>query len=185
MSFLEPKTKKGEIAKLLLVAIGLTGLVLASAVAPNLLQLLPRKFRSRYSTKSLNQSIEALKRKGLLKLVPTKTGFKLILTAKGEAEFLACELGQKSLKRRRWDKKWRLLIFDIAEVKRDVRQRVRSTLSNIGFYRLQDSVWVYPYECEEILELLRAKYGVRYEALYIRAEKITNDRWLKHYFSLE
>ncbi len=180
----EPKTKKGEIARLILGIVGVAGIVLVGAVAPNLLQLLPVGKR-RFSDRALDQSIEKLKRKGLLRKVKSKNGWRLELTDAGQAEVFALETKAKLMKKPwRWDKKWRILIFDIPEPRKKVRDQIRLLLRSFGFHRLQDSVWVYPYECEEVLELLRTKYRVRHEALYIRAEKIGKDRQLREFFSL-
>ena len=84
----EPKTKKGEIARLILGIVGVAGIVLVGAVAPNLLQLLPVGKR-RFSDRALDQSIEKLKRKGLLRKVKSKNGWRLELTDAGQAEVFA------------------------------------------------------------------------------------------------
>ena len=53
-----------------------------------------------------------------------------------------------------------------------------------GFLRLQDSVWVYPYDCEDFVALLKADLRLGREMLYIIAEKIENDGWLRQEFNL-
>ena len=185
MKALIPKTRRGEIAMAILAGVGIAGLVVVGAMAPGIFEISPRNYQRRFSTKAVDQSVENLKRKGLLKLVRGQSGWRLALTERGQTELFAYEMQQKMLKRpRQWDGKWHLLIFDIEESKKRVREQVRRMLMAFGFYRLQDSVWVHPYECEEILELLRTKYRVRYEALYIRAEKIANDHWLLNHFGL-
>ena len=40
-------------------------------------------------------------------------------------------------------------------------------------------MWVYPYDCEEIVALIKTRFSVSGEVLYIIAEKIENDEWLK------
>ena len=84
----------------------------------------------------------------------------------------------------RWDGKWRLVVFDIREYKRAVRDKVRNELSAFGFRRLQQSVWVYPYDCEEMVVLLKADHRIGREVLYITAGKIENDLWLRSEFGL-
>ena len=122
----------------------------------------------------------------MIKFVRGKAGWKVELTTKGFAEFLTYETREKLLKKTKyWDGKWHFLIFDIAEERKRIREQVRRTLISFGFHRLQDSVWVFPYDCEEVLELLRIKYGVRYEALYLRADKLAKDKWLKQHFNLK
>lgn len=178
--------KRGEIAKIILGMVGVAGILAVSAAVPGITKIFSQTHRSRYQGRSLEQSIRNLLRRGLIKFIKTNNGWKLILTDKGLEELSNYETGQKLLKKpKHWDNKWRLLIFDIEERRKKTREQIRRTLIYFGFYRLQDSVWVYPYECEVILELLRTKYGVRHEALYIRAEKIAKDQWLRKHFQLD
>ena len=183
---MENKTNKGEIALKILVGIGFAGLFVASAAMPNIWQIFPRDlFRKKYPKRSLDQSVTKLKRRGLIQFVQGSRGWRLELTPRGQGELTAYEFGQKILQSpKKWNGEWHLLVFDILEKKRHIREKIRRALVSFGFYRLQDSVWVYPYECEEILELLRTKYGVRYEALYIRARYIAKDKHLRQYFNL-
>lgn len=45
---------------------------------------------------------------------------------------------------RKWNKKWVILIFDIEEKSRKLRNILRNKLKNIGFGMLQQSVWITP-----------------------------------------
>lgn len=181
------KTKKGEIALLLLKGIGIVGLLIVAVAAPNALQIVKIfQKRQRYTRQSLDQSLRKLKKRGLVIFVRTKRGWRVELTEKGQQELFLYEMKQKLLNRPRcWDSKWHLLIFDIQEERRGIRDAIRRTLVSFGFYRLQDSVWVFPYECEEVLELLRTKYHVRHEALYIAAHRIAKDESLRAHFGLK
>ncbi len=85
---------------------------------------------------------------------------------------------------RRWDKKWRILIFDIKEIRRALRDRLRDTLSSVGFRKLQNSVWVYPYDCEDFVALLKSEMKIGRDVLYIIADAIEDDEWLKKEFGL-
>ena len=107
------------------------------------------------------------------------------LTQKGEK--FAALIGKGNLlpkKPRRWDKKWRMLIFDIPERKKNIRDHVRTTLVTLGFYRLQDSVWVYPYDCEDFITLFKVELKIGKDVLYIIADKIEYDMPLRKYFEL-
>jgi CRISPR/Cas system-associated endoribonuclease Cas2 len=83
-----------------------------------------------------------------------------------------------------WDGKWRVVIFDVWESRRKVRNRLRLLLLEKGFLRLQDSVWVYPYPCEEFVVLLRAELKLGGALVYIIADSIDNERHLKREFGL-
>lgn len=51
-----------------------------------------------------------------------------------------------------WDKKWRLVIFDISEKKRNSRDRLRRYLKMLGFGKVQRSIWISPYNFAEIIK---------------------------------
>jgi DNA-binding transcriptional regulator PaaX len=104
------------------------------------------------------------------------------LTKKGERELE--KIGDVITKPKKWDGKWRILIFDITETKKSTRDNIRRTLINIGFIKLQNSVWVFPYDCEDLITLLKVDLMVGKEMLYIIADKIENDSILKGRFGL-
>lgn len=85
---------------------------------------------------------------------------------------------------KRWDKKWRIIIFDIPEKKRSVRDEIRGIFIKAGFKKLQDSVWVYPYDCEDVIGLLKTEFKVGHNLLYIIADQIENDKYLRDDFGL-
>jgi len=51
--------------------------------------------------------------------------------------------------------------------------------------RLQNSVWVYPYDCEDLITLLKADFEIGKEVLYVIADKIENEKVLLKDFGLE
>ena len=51
----------------------------------------------------------------------------------------------------KWDKKWRLVIFDIPQEFHNQRNKFRQKLQTLGFYKVQKSVFAFPYPCEEEL----------------------------------
>lgn len=87
-------------------------------------------------------------------------------------------------KPKRWDKRWRVVIFDIPERRRTIRVRLRRFMEEYGFVRLQDSVWVYPYDCEDLIALAKAKFRVGVDVLYMIVEQLERDKHLREHFSL-
>lgn len=45
-----------------------------------------------------------------------------------------------------WDKRWRIVIFDIAEIDRNAREALRDKLRQLGFGMLQESAWITPHD---------------------------------------
>ena len=70
----------------------------------------------------------------LFVLKKTQRGNFVRLTQKGEDRLRKFELmGYKLKKPKKWDKKWRMLIFDIKEERKGTRDKIRFTLKRIGF----------------------------------------------------
>ena len=173
--------------KIILATIATAGLVSIAVVAPNALQTIGQftgknRRNKKYYAKNV---IGNLMNKGFIKF-KNKNGKKFIhLTKKGEQELLKYELGDLKIKEpRKWDKKWRIVIFDIKEKRRKTRDILRDKLNKLGFVRLQNSVWVFPYDCEELIVMLKSNLFVGKDILYITANNVENDKWLKEVFGL-
>lgn len=182
------RLERGAVGMTILGIIGAAGLVALAVAAPNAVQLLRifKKNDRRYKTPAyINKTIEKLQHQGLIHVFERKGKAVVRLTEKGQRELLRYQLREKRLEKRRWDRKWRLLIFDIEEKRRSARDRARSDMLSFGFVRLQDSVWVYPYECEEVVTLLKAQYRIGKEMLYIVTEHLEGDDLLKKRFGIK
>ena len=117
-------------------------------------------------------------------LLVYKDGY-LTITPKGKQVLHKFEIKDFAIKRPyRWDKKWRVLIFDIPEHRRGLRDKIRITLSMVGFVHLQHSVWLYPYDCEELVLLLKADFKVGKDVLYLIVDALENDLAYRKHFKL-
>lgn len=154
-------------------------------VAPNALSVLEQFGwvpKRRSSKDTINKSVIRLTRSGLV--TTDETGL-VELTSKGERRLAEFERAHFQLaKPEKWDGKWRVVSFDIKEKRKRVRELLRMTLSAVGFVHLHHSVWVYPHDCEDFLSLLKADYHVGVEILYIIADYIENDHWLRAHFRI-
>ena len=160
-----------------------------AVIAPNALQLLKVYTRHKYRHQKkhyINRVVSRLADRGLIEFKPNQQGVPCArLTAKGRLELRRYELGEIKINRpKRWDQRYRLVIFDIKEWKRSIRDEIRNWLTHLGFVRLQNSVWVYPYECQEVVALLKSHFHIGREVLYLTVESIENDRWLRREFNL-
>ncbi|HVV38848.1 MAG TPA: CRISPR-associated endonuclease Cas2 [Candidatus Paceibacterota bacterium] len=159
-------------------------------VAPNSVQLL-RHVQKHFGPKEklgrrISQAITRLHSKGLVVRVKTEKGFSLKLTEKGNrlAESLEARESTHAHTPKRWDGKWRIVIFDVWERRRGVRDQLRHMLQKAGFVKIQNSVWVYPYDCEELFTFLRIDLHLGKGILYIVAEEIEHDEKLRQHFHL-
>ncbi len=106
------------------------------------------------------------------------------VTETGEALLALEQLRKPHKQPRRWDGRWRVVIFDIPERRRATRNRLRGFVQEYGFVRLQDSVWAYPYDCEDLVALVKAQCRVGFDVLYMIVERIEHDQYLCKHFDL-
>jgi len=81
-----------------------------------------------------------------------------------------------------WDKKWHVVIFDIPEDKKSLRDVARKQLKKWGFYQLQKSVFVFPYGCHELIQALKYIYGLGKFMLYMKVDTIETEDDITNYF---
>lgn len=87
-------------------------------------------------------------------------------------------------KEKKWTRKWFLVFFDVPEIQRNKRDYLRKYLLKIGFYPYQKSVYLFPYECEEEINLIQQIVeGAKYMK-YIIADKIEDESQAKIFFDL-
>lgn len=107
------------------------------------------------------------------------------ITKQGMVRALTYELDDlQVVKPRKWDKKWRVVIFDVPEKHKRLRDIFRVRICQIGLYQLQESVYVSPFPCFDEVEFLRELYGVGFTTQYLLAERIEKDSFLRTHFGL-
>ena len=101
------------------------------------------------------QNLYYLKKKKLIKsFVKSKKKY-IELTPKGRKRAIYHFLKKTKIERKkRWDGKWRVVIFDIREDKKAKRETMREWLKNLGIIRLQESVYVHPFDFKRELNLM-------------------------------
>ena len=175
---------------ILLRTLATTGVIATALVAPHMLQLIKRFDRAAARRKALYSNIRItlwrLERAGLIQSTGAPGQRSVELTVKGRelTETFFTDFYQIP-EPTFWDGKWRVLVFDMREKRRKARDTLRTMLRNAGFIRLQDSVWVYPYPCDEFVELVRAhlKSGTG-ELQYFVAEALESDKQFRSNFGL-
>ncbi len=175
---------------LLLRSLAAAGIISVILVAPKMTRMLkeldrPAKGRA-HLYRRIAQGINRLERAGLVTVSGSYGNRRVALTERGRQTLEQIEFGEYEIPEPAfWDGKWRIIIFDVNERRRRVRDRLRRLLGGKGFVRIQDSVWVYPYPCDEFIGLVRAhlKSGVGEMRSFV-AEALESDRGLRGHFRL-
>lgn len=83
-----------------------------------------------------------------------------------------------------WDAVWRVILFDIPEKQKWLRDTLRMRLKQFGLLELQKSVFVHPYECRDEIDFVIELYGARRYVRFLEARHIDNELHLKKKFDL-
>jgi DNA-binding transcriptional regulator PaaX len=179
---------KSELVKDVFTWLLLAGAVSVAATSPYFLVNILKGFKKgrKYKRKKVYDAFYRLGREGCLNIEKRNQQIYISLTEKGKRKAGWLQIDALKIKRpKRWDKKWRLVIFDIAQLKRLYREAFRGKLKGLGFLPLQKSVWVCPFDCRAEIELLREFFGLsEKEVRLIVARDIGNDNFLKKFFKL-
>ncbi|OGG09506.1 hypothetical protein A2154_02305 [Candidatus Gottesmanbacteria bacterium RBG_16_43_7] len=126
-----------------------------------------------------------MKKQKLINILEDQDQVSISITKAGRNRILKYALDDFHIENpKQWDGKWRLIVYDVEDRRKHLRDIFRKTVKNLGFYQLQKSVWIYPYPCEQQISFLREYYGVGNEVLYIVATHLEDDTPLREYFGL-
>ena len=134
------------------------------------------------------QLVNELKRQELVTISRENDDFHLQLSVKGIHRLQRAEIESLSIKKPAiWDKKWRLVMFDIPSHKNESRYILTSNLKRLGFRMIQKSFWVHPYPCFDIAEkvILYANLQNYISLAEIsRLDAVSERRLLRHFKDL-
>ena len=180
---------KSEIVKDILSWLAIAGLVYFAASSPYFALNLQKNFKRwrQYKRIKISNTFSRLRREGCLKIENKKGQLYISLTEKGRKKAGWQQINSLKIKRpKKWDGKWRMVIFDIAQLKKLYREVLRGKLKQLGFRQLQKSIWIHPFDCQDEIDLLRDFFGLSDNELrLVLAEDIGKDEKLKHLFHLE
>ncbi|MBI2036630.1 CRISPR-associated endonuclease Cas2 [Candidatus Microgenomates bacterium] len=118
---------------------------------------------------SLAKTIKRLREKGLIDFVSdNELIIKLTDPGKDKALWAKMMMGDK-----KWDGKWRLIIWDIPEKRRQTRDLLRMKLKQLGFVRWQKSVWASKINCTNILREFVKKVGIGDWVMVLESDNVS------------
>ena len=182
------KEQTKTIANITLSIIATTGLLTTAIVAPNALKLVPwlfpnRDIQRRKQYQKIWRSFNDLKQQGMFKFVEEKDEYSVYkITDRGKQKIKRVLWDELSINPpKKWDKKWRLVIFDIPEKFKMARNSLSKKLSEIGFYQCQRSVWIHPFPCLEEVEFIKDIFNIKPFVKIFIVDEMTDGKVL-YYF---
>ncbi|OGZ84025.1 MAG: hypothetical protein A2599_00940 [Candidatus Staskawiczbacteria bacterium RIFOXYD1_FULL_39_28] len=180
--------KSSEITGCILAGLLLGGMITIAATSPFFIQNLLRVFKDlkKYKSKKVYDTFYRLKEQGYVNFYEKNNQIFVSLTEKGKKKAGWMQVDNLKInKPKRWDGKWRVLLFDITELKRLHREALRGKLISMGFTMLQKSVWVIPYNCAKEVKILKSFFGLSdKEIRMLVVEDIGEDGEYKKFFKI-
>jgi len=174
--------KLGETEKEIIKAVGVGAMVLVALSSPSpklpkaLLGILKER-GPRYFSKLLKK----MENKNVIYL----GGEKVRLTKKGKELLKLINLqNMEIIKPKNWDGVWRLVSYDIPDISKKKRDWFRQTLESLGFQKIQESLWVHPYECKEEIAIIAQNLGVADSVIFMTTNHLPNQEKMMRKFGL-
>lgn len=170
---------------LLLLGAGLTlGLTQSPIRQYKIIKAVGKEWQ-RINKENLKKEIRNLYRSKLIEIKENSDGsLTYVLTNKGKFKTLTYQFEEMKIQKNQWDGKWRMVIFDIPEKLKSGRNALREKLKHLGFYELQKSVFVFPYECQNEVDFVIEFFDLRKYTRYGVLDFIDNNLHLKQVFHL-
>ncbi|MBI5798442.1 MAG: hypothetical protein HZB10_00735 [Candidatus Yonathbacteria bacterium] len=179
------KYEKDEIVEIILSTLLVAGVIAMAVSMPNVVQLFkyfdPKNSRDRSRVKN---SVYRLEKAGFIKRKDGNGGL-FMLTQKGREKAMRYAILQMKISSQKtWDKKWRLIMFDIPEKKKQARSAINLALKRLGCVQYQKSVFVTPFPCEKEIDFVGECFGARDHIAMVVAIDIEKSDHLKKFFKV-
>lgn len=153
-----------NIAVGILKGLALGAIIVSTVAFPGLTVLLKKSFPQykRFPDKSFLKSCWYLKKKRLLQIRYKNNKTILEITEAGKKRLKQIDYENLAIPTmRKWDKKWRIVFFDIPEKYKNAREVFRKKLKQLGFYPLQKSMYAHPFDCGDEIDFVLQVIGIK------------------------
>ncbi len=135
--------------------------------------------------KEAKAAVARLKHEEVIKQKQNYDGSVLVsLSEKGRLRALNLIFRKLGNRKEKWDGKLRMVSFDIPVRCTKGRKALVYRLKSGGFYELQKSLFVYPYDCEKEINALAKLFKIEKYICFALLESIDNKEKLMHHFKL-
>lgn len=142
------------------------------------------RYKNIKEKRKIYNALAYLKQKKFVDISEKQNGILVKITTRGYevVEFYDSLEKMKIKKPKNWDRKFRLVIFDIPAKKQGARVALIQKLKDMGFYMLQESIWVHPYDCINEIATLRKLFEIEPYVKIMTTQTIEGEyKLLKHF----
>ncbi len=108
------------------------------------------------------------------------------LTAEGRKEAAKYRINDLKINcSKQWDRKWRIIIFNLSQKEKSKKQAFLRKIKELGFHDLQKNVWIMPFACGKEIKVLREFFNLDVKDLrIIETKDLEQDKIFKNIFKL-
>lgn len=118
------------------------------------------------------RSIKGLQEAGLVEQVSSGQNDYARLTKQGKKKALSIRLDSTDSLSTNWDGKWRIILLDLPESRKNERESLRYLLKKAGFICLKNSAWISPYPFEHMFYNIKKDLGLTTEMMIIVTDNL-------------
>lgn len=118
------------------------------------------------------RSIKGLQEAGLIEQVSSGQNNYARLTKQGKKKALSIRLDNNDSLSANWDGKWRIILLDLPESRKNERESLRYLLKKAGFTCLKNSAWISPYPFEHMFYNIKKDLGLTTEIMIIVTDNL-------------
>ncbi len=164
-------SKVKTLTKAILISLGTGTILVAAIVAPNALEILKPFLgegrRKNYKRERIRQALRTLQQRRLVEYIERGQKTYIRSTENGKKYVRQFEVDTLLFPQKEWDRKWRMILFDIPEQKGSARRAFQKRLQSLGCFPLQKSVFVYPHACQDEIDFLASFWEVHPYVRYL------------------
>jgi DNA-binding transcriptional regulator PaaX len=182
---------KGKPREILLAIAILGGAFMIPGAARAMYSLVARKIAGEDTPEERAIKARRLKELAQRRLITIRdiSGSKIEVTLTGAGKKLVklYELDNMKLpKPPKWDRRWRIITYDIPKKKQKASLALSRKFHELGMFRLQRSIWIYPHECKDDIDTVCAIFDINPDdyVLYLTSDRIPREADARKHFDM-
>lgn len=125
--------------------------------------------KARYA---INRTLKSLADSGLIESHFSGQNDYARLTPAGRKRATTLKIDSDTSLLPNWDSKWRIILLDLPESRKNERESLRYLLKKAGFVCLKNSAWISPFPFEHLFMNIKKDLGLTTELMIIVTESI-------------
>jgi len=184
MRKIDQESTSGKIIRALGIGVGISFALANERTSYKMSKILIKKiFGLDKKPKNSYRSFYRLRKQKLIDVKKVGDQEIFYLTEGGRDVFLRFNYDNIKIKEPRiWDRNFRMVLFDIPEKKKKARNIFREKIKEMNFVRFNDSVWIYPYSCQEEIDFIANYLKIGKYVHFALVKDLTNRDYLEKYF---